>query len=128
MPQSDAINRRFVLAAHPRGPPTPPDFRLAETAGPIPRERQVLLRRLDLSLDPYMRGRMDDKPSYAAPVRLGDPMVGGTVSRVVVSQHPRFRVGDLVLSGAGWQDYALSDGQGLLPLGEMKAPSQALGV
>lgn len=128
MPQSDAINRRIVLAAHPHGLPTPQDFRFEETAVPEPREGQVLLRTLYLSLDPYMRGRMDDKPSYAAPVHLGDPMVGGTVSRVVASRNPRFRTGDLVLSGAGWQDYALSDGQGLLQLGEMKQPSQALGV
>jgi NADPH-dependent curcumin reductase len=128
MPQRDAVNRRIVLAAHPRGLPTPQDFRLEETAVPTPGEGQVLLRTLYLSLDPYMRGRMDDRPSYAPPVRIGEPMVGGTVNRVVASNHPRFRAGDLVLGGAGWQDYAVSDGPGLVQLGEMKQPSMALGA
>jgi len=128
MPQRDAINRRIVLVAHPHGLLTAQDFRIEETEIPTPRDGQVLLRTLYLSLDPYMQGRMDDKPSYAEPVRLGHPMVGGTVNRVVASKHPRFQAGDLVLGGADWQDYALSDGQALLSLGEMKQPSQALGV
>jgi NADPH-dependent curcumin reductase CurA len=128
MPQSDTVNRRIVLAARPRGLPVPRDFRLEETAVPAPGERQVLLRTLYLSLDPYMRNLMDETgPVYAASVRLGEPMAGGTVNRVVASRHPRFRAGDLVLGGAGWQDYALSDGRDLVPLGEMAQPSLALG-
>ncbi len=75
-----------------------------------------------------MRNLMDEiGPGYAAPVQLGEPMAGGTVSRVVSSRHAQFRAGDLVLGGAGWQDYALSDGGDLTPLGEMVQPSRALG-
>lgn len=128
MPQSVTVNRRIVLAARPRGLPTPRDFRLEGTAVPTPGEGQVLLRTLYLSLDPGIRNLMDEiAPVYAASVRLGEPMVGGTVNRVVASKHPQFRTGDLVLGKAGWQDYALSDGQDLVPLGEMAQPSLALG-
>ncbi|MCT8177202.1 NADP-dependent oxidoreductase [Variovorax sp. CY25R-8] len=129
MPQSDTVNRRLVLAARPRGLPTPAHFRLEEGAVPAPAEGQVLLRTLYLSLDPYMRQLMDEvAPIYAASVPLGQPMVGGTVNRVVASKHPRFRAGELVLGNAGWQDYALSDGQDLMPLGDMARPSLALGA
>ncbi|WP_437287529.1 NADP-dependent oxidoreductase [Sorangium sp. So ce406] len=129
MPQREAVNRRVVLAARPRGLPTPQDFRLDEAAVPTPGEGQVLLRTLYLSLDPYMRQVMDEiPPAYAPSVRLGEPMVGGTVHRVVASRHPRFRAGDLVLGNAGWQDHALSDGHDLVQLGEMARPSLALGV
>ena len=128
MPQSDTVNRRILLAARPRGLPTPQDFRIDEGAVPTPDEGQVLLRTLFLSLDPYMRNLMDEAgTSYAPGVRLGEPMVGGTVSRVVASRHPQYRVGDLVLGSAGWQDYALSDGRDLLALGDMAQPSLALG-
>ena len=129
MPQSNSVNRRFVLAAHPRGRPTGEDFRFEETDVPEPGEGQVLLRTLYLSLDPYMRGLMDKKgPGYAPPVALGAVMQGGTVGRVVASRNARFKNGDLVLGAAGWQDYALSDGRDLRPLGAMAQPSLALGV
>lgn len=128
MPQSETVNHRVVLAARPSGLPTPQDFRLEEAAVPTPKEREVLLRTLYLSLDPYMRGLMNEVgPTYAPSVRLGEPMAGGTVNRVVTSNHPQFRSGDLVLGRAGWQDYALSNGQDLVPLGEMAQPSLALG-
>ncbi len=125
----DTVNRRIVLAARPRGLPTPENFRLEETAVPTPGEGQVLLRTLHLSLDPYMRQLMDEVPPLYAPasVQVGEPMPGGTVNRVVESRNPQFRVGDLVLGNAGWQDYALSDGQDLMPLGDMAQPSLALG-
>ena len=91
--------------------------------------REVLLATEFLSLDPYMRGRMSDAPSYAAPVEIGDPMVGGTVARVVKSNNPNFSEGDRVVSFSGWQDYAVSDGTGLNKLPEgMANPSWALGV
>lgn len=129
MPQNASINRRFVLAAHPRGLPQTTDFRLEHTEVPAPHHGQVLLRTLALSLDPYMRNLMDEVgPAYAAAVPLGEPMVGGTVSRVVESRHAQFRPGDLVLANAGWQDYALSDGTDLLPLAGMPQPSYALGA
>jgi NADPH-dependent curcumin reductase CurA len=128
MPQSEPVNRRIVLAARPRGLPTLGDFRLEETVVPTPTEGQLLLRTLYLSLDPGIRNLMDEMgPVYAPSVRLGERIAGGTVSRVVASEHPQFRTGDLVLGRAGWQDYALSDGQNLVQLGEMAQPSLALG-
>ena len=99
--------------------------------GPIqsPNEGQMLLRTVYLSLDPYMRGRMSDAPSYAPPVSIGELMVGATVSRVEISDVPGFAVGDWVLSQNGWQEYAISDGRGILNLGTDPAnPSYALGV
>lgn len=128
MPQSKTVNRRFVLARHPRGAPTLQDFRFEEVPLPTPREGEVLLRTVYLSLDPYMRNMMDGVgPGYAPPVKLGERIVGGTVSRVVESKHPSFRAGALVLSNAGWQDYTVSDGKDLVDLGEMARPSWALG-
>jgi hypothetical protein len=124
----DGINRRVVLAARPRGLPTAADFRLEPAPVPQPQDGQLLLRTLYLSLDPYMRNLMDAAgTSYAPAVRLGEPMVGGTVSRVVTSRHPKFRAGELVLGNAGWQDYALSSGEDLMPLGDLAPPSLALG-
>ena len=79
MLQNTTINRRIVLNARPRGAPTAEDFRFENDPVPRPESGQVLLRTLYLSLDPYMRGRMSDGPSYAAPVAIGDVMVGGTV-------------------------------------------------
>jgi NADPH-dependent curcumin reductase CurA len=131
MPATDTgnRNRRIVLAARPRGLPALGDFRLEAAAIPQPREGEVLLRTSYLSLDPYMRNLMDETgPVYAPSVPLGQVMPGGTVNRVVASRHPRFRAGDLVLGSAGWQDYALSDGAGLMPLGAIARPSLALGV
>src|SRR5690606_39401632 len=94
-----------------------------------PAKGQLLLRNLYLSLDPYMRGRMSDAPSYAAPVGIGEVMGAGTVARVETSRHPDYRVGDLVLAYGGWQDFALSDGSGLSQLdSDMARPSLALGV
>jgi NADPH-dependent curcumin reductase len=122
------LNRRITLAAHPRGLPATRDFHLDTQPVPRPADGEVLLRTRYLSIDPYMRNLMDEVgPGYAPPVRLGQVMVGGTVSRVVASRNPRFQVGDTVLSNAGWQDYALSDGSDLVPLGDLAQPSLALG-
>lgn len=122
-------NRRFVLAARPKGAPTAANFRLEQTPLPVPKDGEMLLRTLYLSLDPYMRGRMSDAPSYAAPVEVGGVMVGGTVSRVEESKHPDFRQGDLVQAYSGWQDYALSNGAGVMKLDpQMPRPSYAVGV
>ncbi|HDR9470344.1 NADP-dependent oxidoreductase [Burkholderia multivorans] len=129
MSQSKTANRRIVLNSRPVGAPTANDFRLETGDVPTPGAGQVLLRTVWLSLDPYMRGRMSDAPSYAPPVQLGDVMVGGTISRVVSSNLPAFREGDLVVATGGWQDYALSDGSDLIPLGrDFPHPSRALGV
>ena len=86
MPQSTTSNRRFVLAERPQGEPTDQTLRLKTADIPEPAEGQMLLRTVFLSLDPYMRGRMSDAPSYAAPVEIDQTMVGGTVSRVVTSK------------------------------------------
>ncbi|MGQ6048346.1 NADP-dependent oxidoreductase [Serratia sp. IR-2025] len=122
-------NRRFLLASRPHGEPTAANFRLDTVPMPQPGAGQLLLRTVYLSLDPYMRGRMSDAPSYAPPVEIGQVMVGGTVSRVEASHHPDFSVGDWVLGYDGWQDYALSDGNGLRNLGQhLSHPSRLLGV
>lgn len=128
--QSNAHNRRLVLASRPKGAPGPENFRMEQTEIPTPANGQVLLRTVFLSLDPYMRGRMSDAPSYAEPVQIGEVMVGGTVNRVVESRLEGFAAGDWVLSyTCGWQDYALSDGTMLVNLGKSPAqPSLALGI
>lgn len=129
MPQSKNINRQFVLASRPEGPPSLKNFTLKETAIPKIGNGEVLLRNVYLSLDPYMRGRMSDAKSYADPVKIGDVMIGGVVGRVVETKNAKFSVGDWVLSYTGWQDYVLSDGANLTPLGaDFSNPSYALGV
>ena len=105
--------KRVVLVSRPVGEPKASDFRVEDYALPAPGEGQVLLRTIWLSLDPYMRGRMSDGPSYAAPVPIGGVMEGGTVCEVIASNNPGFAKGDIVLSRAGWQTHALSDGKGL---------------
>ncbi|HXW13265.1 MAG TPA: NADP-dependent oxidoreductase, partial [Terriglobia bacterium] len=90
-------NRRIILAARPQGEPRDEDFRLEVKNLPSPGEGQVLLRTIYLSLDPYMRGRMNAGPSYAAPVEIGQVMEGGTVSTVMQSRSPDFAVGEIVL-------------------------------
>ncbi len=129
MTQTMRTNRQLVLAKRPKGEPTTDTLSLIETAVPQAGPNQMLLRTEYLSLDPYMRGRMSDAPSYAAPVEIGGVMVGGTVAQVVTSQIDGFAVGDWVLSYSGWQDYALSDGRGVTNLGASPAhPSWALGI
>ncbi|MBX9753961.1 MAG: NADP-dependent oxidoreductase [Pseudomonadaceae bacterium] len=129
MTQNTQINRRIVLASRPHGAPTSANFRLEQQPLPIPAEGEVLLRSVYLSLDPYMRGRMSDGPSYAAAVELDQVMVGATVSRVVASKHPDYAIGDWLLAYSGWQDYAISDGTGLTKLGNNPSnPSYALGI
>ena len=125
----DSITR-VVLAARPEGAPTAADFRIEHAPMPAPRTGQVLLRNRWLSLDPYMRGRMNAGRSYAAPVEIGEVMDGGTVSEVVQSLHPAWSPGDLVLAHAGWQSHAVVDGETLRrkldPAG--LPPQTALGV
>lgn len=129
MTQNNAFNRRIVLNSRPVGAPTAENFRLEELDVPVPSAGQVLMHTLYLSLDPYMRGRMSDAPSYATPVAIGEAMVGGTVARVEASRHPDYKAGDLVLGYGGWQGYAVSDGTGLTRLdADMTRPSLALGV
>jgi len=121
--------KRVILVSRPVGEPKASDFRIEEFAAPTAGEGQVLLRTIWLSLDPYMRGRMSDGPSYAAPVPIGGVMEGGTVSEVIASNNPGFAKGDIVLSRAGWQTHAVSDGKGLAKIDPKLAPiSTAVGV
>jgi NADPH-dependent curcumin reductase len=121
--------RRIVLASRPVGDPKPSDFRLEEFPVAQPGPGEVLLKTKWLSLDPYMRGRMSDAPSYAKPVGIGEVMEGGTVSEIVASNNDQFKQGDIVLGHTGWQSHAVSNGQGLRKLDPKLAPvSTALGV
>jgi NADPH-dependent curcumin reductase CurA len=121
--------RRIVLASRPVGDPKPSDFRLEEFSVPQPGPGQLLLKTKWLSLDPYMRGRMSDGPSYAKPVGIDEVMEAGTVSEVTASNNDRYQKGDIVLSRVGWQTHMLSDGSGLRKLDPTLAPaSTALGV
>ncbi len=122
------INREIHLASRPRGWPTLDNFRLVETPMPEPAEGQVLVRNLYMSVDPYMRGRMNAARSYAPPYEVGRVMYGGAVGRVVASRTPSLSVGDVVLSGKGWREYFVSDGSNLERI-EPRAPlSYYLGV
>ena len=129
------INRRVVLKSRPPAEPTPGNFEIVEAALPKPADGEILCRTIWLSLDPYMRGRMKDVRSYAAPVEIGGVMVGGTVSEVLESRHPDFKAGDLVLGYGGWQTHHVAAAGGRPgPFGPLKldpnaAPiSAALGV
>jgi NADPH-dependent curcumin reductase CurA len=125
----EKMNRRIVLTSHPKGMPHPTNFRLETVPVPDISDGHMLLRTVWLSLDPYMRGQMDTGPSYSSGVALGDPMRAEVVARVVVSRHPAFAVGNVVLAYAFWQDYTVSDGTGLRRLDSDAAPlSTALGV
>ncbi|HYM69100.1 MAG TPA: NADP-dependent oxidoreductase [bacterium] len=124
-----SVNRQIVLKSHPDGLPAATNFAMEERPIPEPGEGEVLTRTLWLSLDPYMRGRMSDRKSYARPVPIGGVMVGGTVARVVATRDPGFAVGDVVVGSGGWQDYAALPGRGLRKLDPTLAPiSTALGV
>ena len=129
MPQTDRTNRRIVLAERPKGRPDADTLRLEEARVPEPGPGEMLVRTRFLSLDPYMRGRMNDTKSYAEPVAIGGVMTGQVVGEVVESNLEGFDKGDTVLAGSGWQDWALSDGQGVVNLGpDPERPSWALGV
>ncbi|WP_019672455.1 NADP-dependent oxidoreductase [Psychrobacter lutiphocae] len=127
--QSSHTNRQIKLASRPHGKPVDDNFKLTTTEIPTPAKNQMLLRTIYLSLDPYMRGRMSDAKSYADPLEVGDVMLGATVSQVVESNLEEFSKGDIVIAYSGWQDYALSNGEGVYKLTkEMSNPSYGLGV
>ncbi len=118
-----------MLVSRPTAEPSAENFRLEKIPVPTPASGEILLRTIWLSLDPYMRGRMSDAPSYAAPVAIGGVMEGGTVSEVVVSNNPDYKAGDIVLSRSGWQTHEVSSGKGLRKLDPNSAPpSYALGI
>ncbi|MFV2070177.1 MAG: NADP-dependent oxidoreductase [Pirellulales bacterium] len=116
------INRQIQLAARPKGFPHETDFQLVAAPVPQPTEGQFLVESIYLSVDPYMRGRMNDVASYADPVDIGQVMVGECVGRVIESRHARFPKGSYVCGMFGWQEYAVSDGAGVRKLDPSLAP------
>ncbi len=110
---SEATYSRIVLAARPRGPVQLEHFRIERVPVPAVGPGQVLVRNRFLSLDPYMRGRMSEAKSYAAPQALDDTMIGATAGEVVASQHPDFAVGDQVVGMLGWAEMGVADGAAL---------------
>jgi len=120
-----ATNRRIVLASRPQGAATTSNFRLEEVPVPALLPGQILVRNHWLSLDPYMRGRMNEVRSYAVAQALGDVMVGGTAGEVVESRHPGFAAGDKVVAYLGWQEYGVSDGTGVFKVDTRQVPLSA---
>jgi len=102
-------NRQILLDNRPQGEATTSNFKLVSTETPALQDGQVLVRHHYLSLDPYMRGRMNESKSYAQPQPLGEVMIGGTVGEVVESRHPKFSTGDQVVGMGGWQEYSVVD-------------------
>jgi NADPH-dependent curcumin reductase len=122
-------NLQVLLASRPTGWVSESNFRIAETPIPAVGDGQVLVKSHYLSLDPYMRGRMNDSRSYAAKVEIGQVMGGEAVGEVVQSKNPQFKAGDTVLNRAGWQQYGLSDGTDLRKVDPKAVPiSTYLGV
>src|SRR5262245_45587431 len=115
-------NRQVLLRRRPVGKPAVDDFEIVDTPIPPVTDGEVLRRTVYLSLDPYMRGRMNDGPSYATPVGLGQVMVGRTVGEVIESRHPGFSAGDFVGTNDGWQSHGVSHGRTLQKLDPAAAP------
>jgi NADPH:quinone reductase len=124
-----SVNRQFVLASRPAGIPEESNFKLIESPMPEVKDGEFLARAMYLSVDPYMRGRISQAKSYAAPVEIGGLMVAGGVARVVESKNEKFAVGDIVDVYMGWQEYVVSNGKAIRKLDPALAPvSTALGV
>jgi len=117
--------QRIVLASRPKGVVTPDNFRLERVQVPSLADGQVLVRNHYLSLDPYMRGRMEESKSYAAPQPLGETMIGGTVGEVVESKHAKFAVGDKVVGMLGWAEMGVADGATLNKVDASRIPLSA---
>jgi len=118
-------NRQWLLASRPKGAPRVENFRLVEAPVPTIGPGEVLVRNHYMSVDPYMRGRMDDAKSYAAPQPLDQVMQGGTAGEVVASENPAFAVGDKVIGMLGWQLYGKSDGRALRKVDTSRVPLSA---
>lgn len=122
-------NRQWVLASRPEGEPDMENFELVEGDIPTVEPRDVLVRTVYLSVDPYMRGRMRDRESYAEPWDVGAVMRAGVVGAVVESEHPKWDAGDIVTGNLEWADYSVIDGDSLVRVDPELAPiSTALGV
>jgi len=129
MTRTDRRTREIHLASRPQGWPTKDDFRIVETELPDLGAGQVLVRSTVMSVDPYMRGRMNDVKSYVPPFRLGEPLDGGAVGEVVESRADDVPVGQSVLHGLGWREHAVLDADHVRPVDTARAPASAyLGV
>ena len=121
--------REVHHAARPRGVPQLTDFRVVDVDLPDPADGEVLIENAFVSVDPYMRGRMNDTKSYVPPFQIGEPLTGGAVGQVISSRNDQWPEGTWVVHNLGWRELALSDGAGLLPFDPSLAPvSTALGV
>ena len=109
------VNRQIVLAARPVGIPKADDFKVEAVPVPEPGEGEVLVQNLWMSVDPYMRGRMSDRKSYAPSFEVGKPMEGRAIGRVVKSKHPTLKVGAVVSSMLGWREYFVPGARGSIP-------------
>ncbi|WP_328344443.1 NADP-dependent oxidoreductase [Micromonospora sp. NBC_00421] len=118
-------NREIHLASRPQGWPTADDFRLVETEVPTPGPGQIVVRNQFMSVDPYMRGRMNDAKSYVPPFALDAPLDGGAIGEVVAGGADGISVGDTVLHGLGWREYALLDGASARRVDPTAAPVSA---
>ncbi len=117
-----SINQRVLLKSRPEGWPEPENFQLDEQPVAEPEPGRFLVRNVYLSVDPYMRGRMNDVKSYIEPFELGAPLEGGVVGQVVSSRHDGFREGEWVSGMLGWENYSISDGTGLVKVDPDLAP------
>ncbi len=117
-----SVNRQWTLTSRPQGLPKRSDFTFAELAAPQPQDGQIVVRTHYISLDPAMRGWMNDARSYIPPIKLGEVMRAGAVGEVVASKHPGFREGEAVVGMFGMQDYAASDGSGVQKVDAKMAP------
>jgi len=125
MSENASINRQILLVSRPEGAASVDNFKLVETPLAPLADGQLRVRNHYLSLDPYMRGRMDDAKSYAAAQALNEVMVGGTVGEVVESKNPKFTVSDKVVGTYGWQEFGTSDGKGLRKVDDSHIPLSA---
>ena len=125
MSEHNSINRQILLFSRPQGAASVDNFKLVETPLEPLAEGQVRVRNHFLSLDPYMRSRMDDSKSYAASQPLNEVMIGGTVGEVVESKSPKFAIGDKVVGMYGWQEFGTSDGKGLRKVDDTHIPLSA---
>ncbi|MFJ6196393.1 NADP-dependent oxidoreductase [Micromonospora sp. NPDC092111] len=124
-----STNREIHLASRPQGWPTADNFRLVSTEVPTPGPGQLVVRNQFISVDPYMRGRMNDATSYVPPFALDAPLDGGAIGEVVAGEANGITVGDTVLHGLGWREYALLDARAARPVDPTVAPVSAyLGV
>ena len=119
------MNRQITLAARPVGYPKESDFNLVEVPMPTPGDGEVLVKTIYLSVDPYMRGRINAAKSYAANVEIDEVMIGSVIAEVIETEHPDFKIGDIVNAGIGWQEYGVVAGGGLRKIDPTIAPISA---